>query len=223
MKNNIILLLVCLMSCSAAKSTKALTTKHETQSEIRNSLLKLSDTIIDTVPLPYHTILDYPTSFESGAIISRTIDGLGYRYYWATKDLRPEDLDYTISSDSRPAKETLDHLYGLTMLIKNASTNSPNIRPQPENEMTWDEQRSATLMAIKSASDAFRKMDKNQVSEMNIIFQRGENKSEYPIWNLLNGPLADAIYHVGQIVSYRRASGNPLDPRVNVFMGRNRE
>jgi len=37
---------------------------------------------------------------------------------------------------------------------------------------------------------------------------------------MMNGPLADAIYHVGQIVVFRRANGNPQNPRVNVFMGK---
>ena len=30
----------------------------------------------------------------------------------------------------------------------------------------------------------------------------------------------DALYHVGQVVSYRRAAGNPIDPQVNVFLGK---
>ena len=32
--------------------------------------------------------------------------------------------------------------------------------------------------------------------------------------------VADALYHVGQVVSYRRAAGNLMDPQVNVFVGK---
>ena len=33
----------------------------------------------------------------------------------------------------------------------------------------------------------------------------------------------DAIYHTGQIVSFRRTTGNPIDSSVNVFMGSYRQ
>jgi hypothetical protein len=46
--------------------------------------------------------------------------------------------------------------------------------------------------------------------------------TEYPMWNVINGPVSDAIYHVGQIVAFRRAAGNPMHPGVSVFSGRNR-
>ena len=42
----------------------------------------------------------------------------------------------------------------------------------------------------------------------------------FPFWNHLNGPIADALWHSGQIVSNRRASGNPLNSKVNVFIGK---
>ena len=44
--------------------------------------------------LPYHKIPEYPENYGAGNVLSRLIDGLGYRYYWATKDLRVEDLAY---------------------------------------------------------------------------------------------------------------------------------
>ena len=58
---------------------------------------------------------------------------------------------------------------------------------------------------------------------MQVIFQRGNELYPYPVWNLLNGPLADAIYHTGQVVSFRRTSGNPLQKGVNVFIGKTKE
>lgn len=73
------------------------------------------------------------------------------------------------------------------------------------------------------ASDILKGSRAGDMEDFNIIFQRGENKSEFPFWNLLNGPIADAIYHVGQVVSQRRTSGNPLSSKVNVFSGKTRE
>ena len=42
----------------------------------------------------------------------------------------------------------------------------------------------------------------------------------FAFWNQLNGPISDAIWHSGQVVMNRRASGNPLRKGVNVFLGK---
>jgi hypothetical protein len=36
---------------------------------------------------------------------------------------------------------------------------------------------------------------------------------------LINGPIADALTHIGQIVSWRRINGNPQPSGVNPFKG----
>ena len=53
--------------------------------------------------------------------------------------------------------------------------------------------------------------------------QRGEKQNAVPVWHLFNGPIDDAISHVGQITSFRRSAGNPINPFVNVFMGKTKE
>jgi len=175
------------------------------------------------VSLPYESIPDYPDTVTQGLILARMLDALGYRYYWATDSLTQTDLDYNISEDSRPASETLEHLEGLSKFILNMFEGKPNVRPHPPKEpVSWKQQRAITLMNIKTASDIARSLNDTEVADLKIVFKRGDNESTFPLWNAINGPIADAIYHVGQIVSYRRASGNPLDPRVNVFMGKNR-
>ncbi len=172
--------------------------------------------------LPYESIEAYPEDYNQGSIIARMIDGLGYRYYWSTEGLSEADLEYKPSEDSRSIRETLNHLYGLSDMILNAAMGTPNVRPAEETPTEFDEIRKKTLENCEKASRAFMSLKMEAVSQKKIIFQRGENSSTFPLWNLLNGPLADAIYHVGQIVGYRRAAGNPQDPTVNVFMGKNR-
>ena len=41
---------------------------------------------------------------------------------------------------------------------------------------------------------------------------------EKPFWHIVNGPISDALTHVGQINSFRRLAGNPT-PKANVFVG----
>ena len=80
-----------------------------------------------------------------------------------------------------------------------------------------------SLQNLKACSELLRVDLNKDVEEYEVTFKRGEKMSSFPVWNLINGPLSDAIYHTGQIVSFRRASGNPLDPNVRVFLGRNRK
>ncbi|MEM1319615.1 MAG: hypothetical protein AAGG75_05125 [Bacteroidota bacterium] len=171
-------------------------------------------------PLPYHEIPEAPEAYTGGAVAARMIDGLGYRYYWGTEGLRPEDLAYKPSDDSRTSGETLEHLFNLSRTILNAAQKAPNIRPVEKEELSFAEQRKRTLENLYAASQLLRASQPEEVKDFEIIFQRGERRSSFPFWNVLNGPITDAIYHVGQIVSYRRASGNPLNPMVNVFIGK---
>ena len=172
--------------------------------------------------LPYEEIGEFPDSYTSATVAARMIDGLGYRYYWATEGLRDEDLKFKPSDDARSMGETMVHLYGLSGTILNASKNAPNIRPMKEVPEEFADLRAATLKNLAEASEILKNNPDQDLSELKIIFQNGDNTSEYPYWNMINGPIADAIYHTGQVVSFRRSSGNPMNPKVSVFIGKNR-
>ena len=167
--------------------------------------------------LPYKEIPSYPANYTQGKVISRMIDGLGYRFYWATENLRVLDLNFKPETLARSTFETMDHIYGLSFMILNASKNQVNERINPD-QMTANELRSAILDNLKLASEAMALVE--DLDELNILFQGSTGRKALPFWYVLNGPLADAIYHTGQIVSFRRASGNPMNPKVNVFMGK---
>lgn len=173
--------------------------------------------------IPYAEILEKPANFDSGNVISRMIDGLGYRYYWATEGLTAKELNYEPGNEGQKVSNVLDHIYGLSGTILNAALNKPNIRPMDLSEMTWTEKRKATLKNLYEASLAFRALSQTEIENSKLTFKRGEKESSFDLWHLFNGPLADAIYHTGQIVSFRRTTGNPMNPKVNVFRGKNRE
>ncbi|PIA77954.1 hypothetical protein BFR04_06895 [Gaetbulibacter sp. 4G1] len=166
--------------------------------------------------LPYYQIPDYPETYTAGAVAARMIDGLGFRYYWATQGLTDKDLNYKPSESGRTSAETIDHIFGLSKVIVNATLNKPNIRGE-NPEMTFEEKRRLTLNNIKTAADIMRKAD--DMSQYKIVF----GEKEYPFWNNINGPIADAIWHCGQVVMLRRASGNPFNSKVSVFNGKLRE
>ena len=167
--------------------------------------------------LPYKEIPSYPANYTQGTVMSRMIDGLGYRYYWATENLRTSDLDFKPDTLARSTFETMEHIYGLSFMILNASKNQVNERRDPV-QMTAKDLRLATLYNLKSASEAIALVE--NLDELTILFEGSTGREALPFWHVLNGPLADAIYHTGQMVSFRRTSGNPMNPKVNVFMGK---
>lgn len=174
-------------------------------------------------PLPYHEIPAAPESYTAANVVGRMLDGLGYRYYWATEGLRPEDLAYRPSADARSLSETLDHLYGLSETLVNAPQSRPNVRPADWSGLTFEQKRKGTLENIQRASALVKAGTENEMASYQAIFQRPDQTFTFPFWNMLNGPLSDALYHVGQVVSFRRTTGNPTHPGVNVFIGKTRE
>ena len=173
--------------------------------------------------LPYHEIPSNPSTYSAGNVMGRFVDGLGFRYYWATEGIGEEDLKYRPSADGRTMDETLDHIYGLSLTMVNATQSIVNQRPVDGPEMTFQEKRAKTLTNFQKVSALMKAGGPDEMETYRIIFKRGESQSEFPFWNLINGPISDALWHTGQVVLMRRAAGNPINPKVSVFIGRLRE
>ena len=78
-----------------------------------------------------------------------------------------------------------------------------------------------TLLNFKTAADALR--SEKDLTDFKLIFKSDKGSREFPFWNNINGPIADAIWHTGQVVLMRRASGNPFNSKVSVFNGKLRD
>lgn len=161
--------------------------------------------------LPYYEIPKHADTYTAGTTTSRMVDGLGFRYYWATEGLRAEDLNYKPSETGRTSAETIDHILGLSQFILNSISETKIKRD--ETELSFEEKRKQTLLNFKKASNILRKT--NDLSKF--------DNDRFPFWNIINGPIADALWHCGQVVMLRRASGNPFNSKVSVFSGKLRE
>ena len=170
--------------------------------------------------LPYYEIPEAPETYTAGTVVSRMVDGLGFRYYWATDGLRAEDLSFKPSEEARTSFETIRHIYGLTSVILNSVTKQVNTNEKMP-EMSFSEMREKTLVKLQKASAVLR--NSTDISEFKIIFERGDKSSEFPFWNQINGPISDALWHVGQVITFRRSSGNPYNSKASVFSGKVRE
>lgn len=180
-------------------------------------------TIMSQTSEYFKDISEYPTEINNGNIISRMINGLGYRYYWATEKLKENDLRYRPSKDAYSTKETMVHIFTLSKTVYNTTLSKMNKRPDIDIPVDYESIRNETLQFLEKASKNFSNLNSEELNQMKIKFNRGGTIKSFPIWNLLNGPIADAIYHTGQIVSFRRTTGNPIDSSVNVFMGSYRQ
>lgn len=162
----------------------------------------------DEAKLPFYEIPDNPEIYTTGTVAARMIDGLGFRYYWATEGLRAEDLSYRASETGRTSAETIEHLYGLSKFIRSSVLKAN--KDENNTELTFQEKRKRTLVNLKIVSEALRDLE----TPFNL------ESTEIPFWNIINGPISDALWHCGQVVMLRRASGNPFNSKVSVFQGK---
>jgi hypothetical protein len=163
--------------------------------------------------LPYASFPPAPDHYSAGTVASRLLDGVGFRYYWATEGLRPIDLTFRPSLQARTSMETLQHIYSLTNII--ISLFGGNQIPADQYK-TFDELRKATLENIKKASTIIVGYSDTDMENLKVAF--GDTK--LPFWNMINGPISDCLWHIGQVVTFRRSSGNPFSNKVEVFLGK---
>ena len=169
----------------------------------------------------YYEIPEAPDQYTAAGVAVRLLDAFGFRYYWATEGLRDEDLNYQPTSDSRTSMATIKHIESLTQTVLNAALGMPNGGGRAELDTTYASVREHTLQMIQEASQALRG-DNVDMEDRKIIYD-GKNPRQYPFWNAINGPITDAIWHVGQIVTLRRTSGNPISSGINFMSGTKRD
>ncbi len=173
--------------------------------------------------MSYQELLAPPQEYSSGNIISRLVDSLGFRYYWATEGLTEKDLAYKPSEEAMSSYVTIEHIYWLSIIIANAPKKATSVRLTADDlsKLTFNELKEKTLDNFKKTSDVCVGRAEKDFENFKIIIQGQDgSKKEFPFWNLIHGPISDALYHIGQIVSFRRTTGNPINSNVKWFFGK---
>ena len=167
--------------------------------------------------LPYRQIPKIKENYTAQNTVARMIDGLAFRYYWASEGLRAEDLAYQPKGAGRDCQQTINHLYDLTnMMLRLTKTDFK--QAIEKDEMVFAAMRKQTLLNLEALSKEIK--ESKNLSEFTV---RKDGEISVPFFNVINGPIADAIWHAGQIASFRRSSGNPISMKVNHFTGTVRE
>jgi hypothetical protein len=167
--------------------------------------------------LPYYEIPTMEENYTAQTTVARMIDGLGFRYYWSSEGLRLEDLNYQPDGKGRTSLETIHHIYDLTATMLRL-TKTEFKQEKEKADMTFSEMRKQTLLNIEASRNKI--FSTEDLSALTIM---KDGEVSIPFFFMINGPIADAIWHTGQLASYRRSSGNPINPKVNHFSGTVRE
>ncbi len=154
--------------------------------------------------LPFKEMKEYPDSINATGIITRLLDGLGYRFYWATEGLTDKEYAFRLSAEAMSIGEIVGHIWGLINWIWLSIYGEEFSRPKEDSLV-----RNSVLENLALLKKHFTEMSVDELKAIRI--------EKRPFWHLINGPMSDALTHVGQINILRRAAGNPT-PLSNVFL-----
>jgi hypothetical protein len=154
-----------------------------------------------------------PSNCSSGAILSRFVVAIGFRYQVATKGLTENEIQFRPVEGSMNMLELLDHIYKVLSWAylafdKNANLDIPN--------KNYESYREGTLQVCEAFRKKLLAMTDEEIEETEIYLKRID--TTFSFWYLINGPISDVLTHIGQINSWRRIAGNPVE-RISPFTG----
>lgn len=178
--------------------------------------------------LPYDQLPEPPADQPGGAaVLARLIDGAAFRYRWASEGLADDDLAWEACEGAHSIGSLLDHLRFLARWVAvNLAAARDGVEPVPYPQAcdglpdptgSLEALRAQTLSAWSEARSTALALGDDGLAKVTLV--GGREPTSFPVWNLLNGPLADALTHIGQLNAWRRQLGKPA-PRADVFRGR---
>jgi hypothetical protein len=153
--------------------------------------------------IPYESVDRYPGKITGTSIIIRMLDGLGYRFRYATETLNQEDYQFSPGQGCKTIGEIVEHIWGLVNWVCQSIFEAKETRPKD-----IESQRIHILELITKLRTYFESIDDMELANIKI--------HKLPFWHIINGPLSDALTHTGQINTFRRLAGNP-PVKSNVF------
>ena len=78
----------------------------------------------------FYKIPEYPEGVTGTSILVRLLDGLGFRFHWATEGLRPEDYAFRPAEDIMSVTELVRHVWGLVNWVGISVLGEPHRKPE---------------------------------------------------------------------------------------------
>ena len=132
------------------------------------------------------------TPNDKRQLLRHTVATLAYRSGKAVSNVPPDFKDFRVAGDARTPGEILAHIGDLldwALSIAVGKQTWHNSTP-----LTWEDE-TARFFAALEAFDSYLASDQPLASPVEKLFQ---------------GPIADALTHVGQIAMLRRIAGGPI-------------
>ena len=161
--------------------------------------------------LPFEDISKTPTELTATNTLLRVVEGLAFRYRWATENLNEDDIKFRPHPTSMSIEEVNSHIFDL---VDSTFRVFGGEKQNKDALNSFHQIRKASLSLLENLTIKLKEMGDSNLEEMEKKTSR-----KLPFWYWINGPLADALTHVGQITSWRRIAGNPQQKGVNVFIG----
>jgi hypothetical protein len=162
----------------------------------------------------YDTLPDPPDRVGAATVLARLLDGLGFRYNCATDGLTEADLAYRASAGGMSIHELLSHIRWVLLFAAGGLGMSLHDHDSGD---TYAEVREATLALIAAMSERLKTTADVNLAQFTLRPHKDKDE-EFSFWYAVNGPIADALTHVGQVTILRRAAGNPV-AQHSVFRG----
>jgi len=162
--------------------------------------------------IPYQSLPEPPKESSEGKILARLVDGIGFRYQLATQGFTQKEIDFCPVEGSMNMMELIHHIYGLMKWTSGAF----HLPYTPKELTNFEEYRAETLHLCQIFSEFLSSQSDESIRAAGVYLKRMDK--HFSFWYLINGPLADALTHIGQINTWRRISGNPV-ARISPFTG----
>jgi hypothetical protein len=140
-------------------------------------------------------------AMDSVALLRHTLATLAYRTLRAVHPAPPGFAEFRAAAGSRSAGEVLAHMCDLLDWAARSLTGDKSWQEIPPAE--WDADKDRFFAALTQLDQALQQKD---VTVPDDLSQR-----------LFQGPIADALTHVGQLTQLRRLAGAPVKPE-NYFV-----
>jgi hypothetical protein len=149
---------------------------------------------MDSFSIPPH-----PEEINAQNILIRLVDSIKFRFQLAILDLNIEDYDFKINPTGKSLGELLVHIYKLQVTTLSAFHADHLYPPNGPIESVTDD----TILILNSIR--LKLLNIHELSDFNKV-----TIQTLSFWNLINGPLADTLTHIGQINMIKRALAKPV-------------
>lgn len=130
----------------------------------------------------YQTLPPPPKQISAGAILSRLIDGLGFRYQLATNNLTDNEINFRPAKGSMSMLELLDHIYKVLFWAYNAFDKNAK---SDRSLKSYDDYRNSTLQVCFDFQKRLLEMSDDEIEQVSVYLKR--TNTAYSFWYLING------------------------------------